>query len=315
MTTLARVARRLAWAVPMLAVVSFLTFFLVSLTPGNAALTILGPSASPAQVQALRTQMGLNKPLLAQYWGWLSGALHGSLGNSLVTGTPVASYLDSSLAPTLSLVGLAIVVSAVLGMALGVASAVRGGALGRGLDALSFAGLAVPSYWLALLLISLFADHWHLFPAVGYVPITQSPLEWLRSLVLPVCAASLLGVAAVAKQTRDSMLDALSRDFVRFLQANGLPRRSVIYRHAMRNAAIPVVTLLAVIAVALLSAVVFVEIIFSLPGLGSVATLAAQQHDLPVLQGAVVYFTLIVVVINLLVDLSYSWLDPRVRQR
>lgn len=315
MRILSRVAIRLLWALPMLWIVTFLSFLLVSFAPGDAATTILGANASPEQVQLLRDQMGLDRPLFVRYGSWLADALQGDLGTSLITGAPVTTYLTSSLGPTISLVLLAVIVSAAVGMGLGVLSAVRGGWKGRALDILSFAGLAVPSYWLALVLISVFADGLQWLPAVGYVAFGDSPSEWARSLILPVCAASLMGTAAVAKQTRDSMLDTLNRDFIRVMQANGLPRRSIVYRHALRNAAIPVVTILGVVAVALLSAVVFVEMIFALPGLGSAATTAATQSDLPVLQGAVVFFTLVVIVINVAVDLSYTFLDPRVGDR
>lgn len=309
------ILRRVGWAVPLLFVVSFLSFALVSLAPGDAAVTILGPEASESQVRSLRAQMGLDRPLPAQYASWVGRAAQGDLGTSLVNGAPVSTYLESRLGPTLSLVILCVLLSAAIGITLGILSAVRGGLLGRSLDALSLVGLAVPSFWLAPILISQFAVRWRLFPAVGYVPFVDSPLDWARSLVLPAVAGSLTAIAAVAKQTRDSMLDTLHRDFVRVMQANGLSRRSIIYRHALRNAAIPVVTLLGVITVGLLSAVVFVEMIFALPGLGLAATTAAAQHDLPVLQGVVVYFTLLVVAVNLVVDLSYSWLDPRVRDR
>ena len=168
---------------------------------------------------------------------------------------------------------------------------------------------------MALVLIAIFAERLGIFPAVGYVALGESPGGWLRSLVLPVTAVSFMATAAVAKQARDSMLDTLGRDFVRVMQANGLSRRSILYRHALRNAAIPVVTVLGVIAVGLVSAVVFVETIFALPGLGSAATVAALQRDLPMLQGAVVFFTLIVVSVNVVVDLAYSILDPRVGER
>jgi peptide/nickel transport system permease protein len=311
----AAAGRRLAWAIPLLWVVSFLSFALVSLAPGDAAVTIGGLSATPAQLREIRSRLGLDQPMLERYWHWLTGVLHGDLGSSLITGVPVTRYLSTSIEPTLSLVALSLLVAAVLGGALGVASALRGGFVGRVLDVVSLVGLAAPSYWLALVLISMFAARWHLFPAVGYVAIGDSPISWLKSLVLPVCAVSVIGIASIAKQTRDSMMDALNRDFVRVMQANGLSRRSIVYRHALRNAAIPVVTVLGVIAVALLSATVFVETVFGLPGLGSAAATAAAQHDLPVLQGVVCYFTLMVIAINLLVDLSYVALDPRVAHR
>lgn len=307
------VARRLAWAIPMLFLVSFLSFLLVSLVPGDPARSVLGPQASQEQVDALHHQLGLDRPLVEQYLAWLGRAVRGDLGTSLHTGVDVGRLLGARLAPTLSLIVLATLTAAVLGIALGVLSAVRGGVLGRIVDVASVAGLAVPGFWLALLFISWFAVDLRILPATGYVPIGQSPSGWLRSLVLPVAAASLGAMTAVAKQTRDAMLDALSREFVRVMQANGLSRRSIVYRHTLRNAAVPVVSLLGVISASLLGATVLIENVFALPGLGSGAALAATQHDLPVLQGAVIYFTLIVICIGLLADLCQAWLDPKVR--
>lgn len=307
------VARRLLWGVPMLVVVSFFSFLLVSLVPGDPARSVLGPLAPQEQVDELHRQMGLDRPLPEQYLGWLGDAARGDLGTSLVTGTGVGQLLTPRLPATLSLIIPATLTAALLGIALGVASAVRGGVLGRLVDVLSMLGLAVPGFWLALVLVSWFAVRWQLFPATGYTAFADSPVEWLRSLVLPVAAVSLSAVTAVAKQTRDSMLDALNRDFVRVMQANGLSRRSIVYRHALRNAAIPVVSVLGVICASLLGAAVLVENIFGLPGLGSGAAQAAVQHDIPLLQGTVIYFTLIVIVVGLVVDVCHAWLDPKVR--
>ncbi|WKU06688.1 ABC transporter permease [Micromonospora sp. HUAS LYJ1] len=309
------VLRRLAWTGPLLFVVSVLCFLLISLVPGDPARTVLGPLAPPEQVEALHRQMGLDRPLTVQYLSWLADAVHGDLGRSVSTGTAVGPLIASRLAPTLSLILLATLTVGVVGTALGVLSAVRGGPLGRLVDVASVVGLAVPGFWLALVLITWLAVRWRLFPATGYVPFGESPAQWLRSLALPVAATSLAAVTAVAKQTRDSMLDVLSRDFVRVMQANGLSTRSIVYRHALRTAAVPVVALLGVISASLLGATVLIENIFGLPGLGSGAALAAAQHDIPVLQAAVVCYTLVVVVIGLLADLAQAWLDPRVGAR
>jgi peptide/nickel transport system permease protein len=174
-------------------------------------------------------------------------------------------------------------------------------------------GLAIPNFFLGLILIALFAVAIPLFPATSYVPFDESPLEWARSLVLPVVALATPGIAVVAKQTRDSMRAVLERPFIRTLRASGLPRRSIIYKHALRSAAIPVVTVLGLIFVASLGGTVLVESVFAMPGLGGLAVQATTQHDLPLIQGVAVYFTVLVVAVNLLVDLAYGWLDPRVR--
>ncbi|MER7007236.1 ABC transporter permease [Dactylosporangium sp. NPDC000555] len=309
------VTRRLVWAVPMLFVVTFFSFVLVSLVPGDPARSVLGQLATEQQVSELRQELGLDRPILPQYLDWLGRALRGDLGHSLVTGGDVGRLMGARLAPTLSLVVLATLAAGLLGVGLGMLSAVRGGALGRLIDVLSVAGLAVPGFWLGLLFVSWFAVHWRLFPATGYTPIAESPIGWLRSLVLPVAAASLAAATAVAKQTRDAVLDVLSREYVRVFEANGLSRRSILFRHVLRNAAVPIISLLGVVCAGLLGAAVLIENIFGLPGIGSGAVVAAMQHDIPVLQGAVVSFTLIVIAVGLVVDLLQAWLDPRVRTR
>jgi peptide/nickel transport system permease protein len=307
------VAYRLLVSVPLLFGVSLLTFVLVSFTPGDAARTILGGNGTPQQYAQLRHEMGLDQPLYVQYGRWLQSVLHGDLGSSLFSGEPVTQALGERLPVTLSLIVGATILSALLGIGLGVLSALRAGRIGWIVDVLSLAGLAVPAFWLGLILVTFFAVDMRLFPATGYVPLDQSVGEWVRALVLPVVTLAVGGVAVVAKQTRDSMLDVLQRDFIRMLRASGVSEWSIILKHALRNAAIPVVTVLGLIFVSLLSGTVLVESVFVLPGLGSLAVQATSQHDLPVIQGVAVTFTLIVISVNVMVDLTYGWLNPKVR--
>jgi peptide/nickel transport system permease protein len=307
------VGRRLLVSAPLVLVVSAATFVLVALTPGDVARTILGASGTPEQYSELRRSLGLDQPLLTRYWHWLTNAVHGDLGVSLFNQQPVTSTLDSRLPVTLSLVIGATVLASVPGIALGVAGALRPGIAGRLVDAVSMVGLAIPNFFLGLLLISWFAVSIRLFPATGYVPLTESPGGWLRSLVLPVVTLAVPGVAVVAKQTRDAMLDVLDRPFIRMLRASGLPGRSIVLKHALRDASIPIVTVVGIIFVGALGGSVVVESVFALPGLGGLAVLATQQHDLPLIQGVAVYFTAIVIAANLVVDLTYRFLDPRIR--
>jgi len=307
------IVRRVLWSAPLLFVVSALTFVLVALMPGNPAQTILGGEASAAQISALRRQLGLNQPLWEQYWHWLHRALSGNLGSSLVTGQSVTSLLGSRLTVSLTLIIGGTLVAAVIGVLFGVWAATSGGVARRVVEVGSVLGLAVPNFWLGLVLIEAFAVRIRAFPASGFVTFGSDPAQWLRSLVLPVTAIALSGMTVIAVQTRDSMLDVLRRDFVRVLQANGIPMRSVLYRHALRNAAIPVATVVGTTFIGLLGASVLVESVFALPGLGSELTIASAQHDIPVIQGAVLYFTLIVIGVNLLVDIAYGLLNPRVR--
>jgi peptide/nickel transport system permease protein len=307
------IGRRLALSVPLLVIVPTVTFTLVALIPGDLARTILGTDASQAQYQQLRRSLGLDEPLDARYWQWLARAVRGNLGTSLSWQQSVTSLLDGRLPVTLSLVIGSTAVTVVAGAGLGTLAALRADALGKVVDAIALAGLAIPNFFLGLLLVAWFAVTLRLFPATGYVPLSQSPVGWLHSLVLPVITLAMPGIALIAKQTRDAMREVLRRPFIRTLRAAGLPRRSVIGKHALRNAAIPLVTVTGLIFTASLSGTVVVESVFALPGLGGLAIQATSQHDLPLIQGVAVYFTAIVICVNLLVDLTYSWLDPRVR--
>ncbi|MCZ0985523.1 ABC transporter permease [Streptomyces diastatochromogenes] len=313
MATFRLVVRRLLSSTPLLFLVSALTFVLVSLVPGDPARTIVGQHATVEQYETVRRQLGLDEPLPVQYWHWLVRVFHGDLGTSLFSGEPVTSVLNNRLPVSLSLITAGTIVSGVLGVLLGLLSARRGGLLVKAVDVLALVGLAVPAFWFALVLIAVGAVRLRWFPVTGYVPLADDPVEWGRSLVLPVLSLSLSAVAIIAKQTRDSVLDTFGRDFIRVMQANGFSRRSILYRHVLRNAALPLVTVLGVVLVSLLAAAVFVETVFAMPGLGSLTQQATVQHDIPVIQGAVLYITILVVLVNLLVDLAYSRLDPRVR--
>lgn len=305
--------RRLTISLPMVIGVSIAMFLLASVVPGDQARTILGEQATPASIEALREQMGLNLPLYQQYWNWALNALSGDFGTSIYNGQPVIEILADRLPVTGSLVILSTVVIAVFGAGFGLLSAFKAGWLGRALDAVSLIGLAIPSFAIAVLLVSLFAVTFRIFPATGYSPMSESPGKWFLSLVLPVSAMSLTGVTLVAKQMRDSALDVLGRDSVRVLRANGISEKSILFRHVLKNAAMPSITVVGIGAVASLTAAIFVENVFVLPGLGTLATNSTLTHDLPVILGLGVFFTVIVIVINLLVDITYGILNPKVR--
>lgn len=307
------VVRRLLLAVPLLFMVTSLTYVLTSLAPSNAAETILGSSATPATVAALERQLGLTEPVWEQYFRWLSHALTGNLGTSLVSSQSVESALVARLPVTLSLVIVGTLVSALAGVGLGMVSALRGGALGRLIDGLAMLGSAVPNFWLGLVLVDLLAVKMHWLPATGYMDLTQSAGGWARSLVLPVATLAAVGLTGIAKQTRDSLREVMGAPFITALRADGVAEWRIVARHGLRNAAIPVVTLVGVFFVAMLGGTVLVESVFVLPGLGSLAVSSAQSGDLTMLQGIVVVFCVIVVVVNVLVDLTYGWLNPQAR--
>ncbi|MFK0154712.1 ABC transporter permease [Streptomyces sp. NPDC090493] len=307
------ILRRLLLALPLVFAVSVLTFVLVALTPGDPAVSILGSNATKEQYAELDHRLGFDQPVWTQYWHWLTKALHGDLGTSLLSSQSVTSQLNGRIGATLSLVVGATLLTALLGIALGLMGAVRGGAVGRGTDLVAMLGFAIPNFWLGLVLADLFALRAGWLPATGYVPFGQSPSRWLESLILPVAALAAAGVTGVAKQTRDSLRDALSQGYVDALRADGVPERTIVLRHALKNAAIPVVTMLGTFFVSLLGGTILVENVFAIQGLGSLAVGSTTEHDLPVIQGVALYFCLGVVVVNLLVDLVYGWLNPKAR--
>jgi len=307
------IVRRVLLGVPLLFVISILSFALVSLTPGDAARAILGTQATEEQYLALRHTLGLDLPLYQQYWQWVTHAVTGDLGTSLFSGQTVTDAISSRLPVTLSLMFGALLVSLVVGVALGVFSAVRGGVLGRIVDGLALIGFALPNFWVGAMLIVVFAVTLRWLPPTGYVEFTDSPSGWLSSLVLPVLALALHGITALAKQTREAMLDVLASDYIRMARANGIRYRGIVFVNALKNASVRVVTMLGIQAVGLLGGTVVVENVFALPGLGGLAVSSTAQHDLPVIQGIVVYFTVLVIVINLIVDVAYTWLNPKVR--
>jgi peptide/nickel transport system permease protein len=301
--------------VPLLVVVSGLSFVLVSLTPGNAAREILGVEGTPQAYASLRRALGLNLPLYEQYWRWLERAVQGNLGTSLISGQPVGQAIAQRLPVTVELIVGTLLVSVLVGVAFGAFSAVRGGVAGRLVDAVGLVGFALPAYWVGAELIVLFAVKLHWFPAVGFVSPGTSVTGWLKSLALPVAALSVGVIAAIAKQTREAMLEVLASQHIQIAWASGWAPASIYFRHALKNAMPRVITVIAVQAVWLVGGTVLIENIFALPGLGSLVVNAAEQHDLPVVQSVAVVFTLIVVAVNMAVDLTYTWLDPRVHLR
>jgi peptide/nickel transport system permease protein len=309
------ISHRLLVGVPVLFIMTALSFVLVSFLPGDAARTLLGETASPEQVAQLRAQLGLDRPLLVQYWEWLKNLFHGDLGSSLLNSEPVADLLQNRLSVTLILVTATTVVATILGVAMGFLSALRGGWFGRVMDAISFAGIAIPNFWIGLTLVAVFAVAWPVLPPNGYVQFADSPLAWAQSLVLPVTALSIGTVAAVATQTRDSTLDALGRDFVRVEFANGFSTRSIAWKHVLRNAAPAICTVVGLVFVGLVGGAVLIETVFALPGLGQGIVSATLAHDIPVIQGAVLYLTIFVLLANLAADIVLGWVDPRTRVR
>lgn len=306
--------RRLVALVPTLLVVSLVTFALVQLEPGSPAALILGPEATNAQIAQLNHQLGLDRPLLSQYFHWVAGVLHGNLGQSVFSGQSVLSTVASHLPVTLSLTIVSTILALVVGVAVGVYAGLRPRSRGDSAVLVSTSvGLSVPAFWLALVLVIPLALWVHVFPATGYVSVLHNPFGWLRSVALGSIALSIASGAAIARQTRASLAHVMTLDFVRAARARGLSRRRTVLKHGLKNASIPVVTILGFHVNALLGGALIVEGIFGLNGIGSLAITAVENHDLPVVQGIVLITALVVIAVNLLVDLAYGWLNPKVR--
>jgi peptide/nickel transport system permease protein len=309
------VANRLAMVLPVLFLMTIVTYLLVSLIPGNAAIVILGQDATPERIAALSRELRLDQPFYVQWWYWLQGAFQGDLGTSLYTGEPVTKVLKQRLLPTLYVSVLATLVGAVIGYFLGAWAAIRRGTISKVLDTFAMVGVSLPNFWFALLLIVFVARRFDFLPPLGYVPLSDGVLPWAQHMVLPVAALGLAGIAIIAKQTRDSLSEALSRDFMRFLQANGFSRRSLLYKHAPRYAAMPIASSVLGSFANLFGGTVALEAIFAIPGLGSMVLTATTQRDLVVIQGAVLAYTLVVLLATVLNDVVNVLLNPKLRTR
>lgn len=307
-------AGRLALAVPMLFVVATATFFLQQLVPGDPGSFILGSDATPAEIRQFDSSLGVNRPLLVQYGTWLGRAVRGDLGASWTSHAPVTQTLLTAAPITLSLAALVMIVIVPSGIAIGAAAALGRGLLDRIVQGLAGLAIALPNFWLGVGLVLLLAVDTGLFPATGYTGLSD-PAQWLRSLALPVLALAIGPMMGLALQVRGAMLDELAKDYVRVLRAAGLPRRAVLFRHALRNGMAPVITTIGFQVLGLLAGAVVIEQLFNLPGLGTILVTGVTAHDVPLVQGAVLLFAIVVVVVNLLTDVAAALLNPKTRAR
>ena len=307
------VVRRLLSGAVLVVVLSSLAYLLLYISAGNIARNILGQSATEETVELKKQELGLDQPLLTRFGDWVSNALQGDLGVSWFTGQPVTEALTSRLAVTLSLVMGATVVTAVVSVALGVLAAKRRGWADRVVQVVAVLGFAIPGFLIALGLVLVFAINLGWFEPTGYTQFSESPTGWLSSITLPVIALALGGIAGVSAQIRGSMIDALRLDYVRTLRSRGLSESRVVYKHVLRNAAGPALSVLGLQFVGLLSGAVIIEQIFAIPGLGQVIVGATAQGDIPLVMGVVLVTAVIVVILNLVVDLLQGWLNPKVR--
>lgn len=309
----AYVLRRGLQALVVMLGVSVIVFALVHVVPGDPIRVSLGTRFDQATYDALRERAGFDRPLVVQYFEWLGGALTGDLGVSFRSGQPVTTTLLDRLPATVTLAVAALVVALVIAIPLGIVSAIRSGSVwDRLATVVSQIGISVPDFWLAILFILLFSLTLGWFPSTGYVPFSEDPWQWFLHLVMPATAVGVVSGSVITRFVRSSVLEALSENHTRTARAKGLRERVVIRRHVLRTALVPVVTVTGLQLAYLLGGVIIIEAIFSWPGLGRLAYDAVQARDYPVLQGAVLLFALIFLLVNFLVDLLYAWLDPRI---
>ena len=308
------VVGRLLQFAPTLALVSVVVFAMVRAIPGDPAHALLGPTAKPEQIAALRTEMGLDRPLWVQYGIWLGRVLRGNLGNSWINDYPVMALIGLKLPATLALALGALFVGIGIAIPVGVLSALRAGTwLDRGASLYNGLGLGIPTFWLGILLVLVFSLRLKWLPPSGYVPFTTDPVGSLKLLVLPSVTLGVYLSAIFARFTKASMLDVLGQDYVRTAAAKGLGTRAVVVRHVVRNALLPVVTMFGLQFGGLVGGAVLVEAIFGWPGLGRLLVTSIASRDYAVVQGVILLSAVGFLVVNLVTDLTYGLLDPRIR--
>lgn len=306
--------KRLLSLLPVLFVVSTIVFLILHLTPGDPAVVILGDEASQEQVEALRQQLGLNRPVLEQYVSWLTGALQGDLGNSYFMNETVIESIVSHLGPTISLGLLAEAVAILLAIPLGVIAARRKGtATDQSVMVFSLLGMSVPNFLLSLFLILVFSVTLRWLPVAGYQPLSEGLWNHLKFLILPAFALGTAHAALIARMTRSAMLEVLNANYIKTARAKGVQERWVIYKHALRNAFLPILTVAGQSFLSLMGGTAIVETIFAIPGIGQLIVNAVMRRDYAVVQGAVLYVTFAFVFINLAVDMLYGLINPQVR--
>lgn len=308
------IIQRLFSLLPTLLIVAIISFGIVHFIPGDPATNILGNDATIEDIEALRSRLGLDKPLHSQFLSWAGGLIQGDLGTSLYTNRPVTSTIVTRIEPTFLLAGCALFIALLLGVPAGIVSALkRNSAVDQTLLVVTLLGVSMPNFWLGLNLILLLSVTNSVLPVAGYVQLNVDWVASLRHLVLPAVALGFSQAAIVSRITRTSMLEVLGQDYIRTAHAKGLRSRVVLWKHGLRNAMVSILTIVGVVTTVLLSGSVVVETVFSLPGLGRAMIDSVQRRDYPVIQGIIIFIAATNVLINLLVDLSYVALDPRIQ--
>jgi peptide/nickel transport system permease protein len=301
--------RRILAAIPVMGVVALFVFLLLRLTPGDPAAILAGDNATPEQLERIRTSLGLNEPLYAQFFTWIGKLLHGDLGVSLISNVPVLKMISQRVEPSISIAVSTIILAIVVAVPLGVIAAWKHGTW---IDRFVM-GLSVPVFVIGYVLIQIFAIELRWLPVQGFKSITAGFGPFFERIILPTCTLSFIYVALIARMTRAAMLDVLGEDYVRTARAKGINESAVLLRHALRNAAVPVITVIGTGFALLISGVVVTESVFNLPGIGRLTVDAVLARDYPVIQAMILLTSGIYVAVNLLIDVAYTLLDPRIR--
>ena len=311
---LAFVIRRILTTIPVAAFVAFFVFSLLYLSPGDPAVIIAGDQASPADVERIRVALGLDRPYLTRFAEWSWRVLQGDLGQSVFTSLPVTQLIAQRIEPTLSLMLLTLVFAVAIAVPMGVLAAWKAGSwIDRTAMGFAVLGFSVPVFVIGYMLAWLFALKLDWLPMQGYTPLSQGLWPWLRNLILPALTLGLAYVALIARITRAAMLEVLQQDYVRTARAKGVSQHDVLFLHSLKNAAVPIMTIVGIGIALLIGGAVVTESVFAIPGLGRLTVDAILRRDYPVIQGVVLLFSLIYVLVNLLIDLAYTLVDPRIR--
>jgi peptide/nickel transport system permease protein len=306
--------RRLLITIPVLLAMSVFVFLLIRLVPGDPVRTMLGFRATDENVATIRAQLGLDQPLVDQYLGWLGATLRLDLGQDFVSKVAINELITERLPVTLELTSLAMLLALAVGVPLGVLAATRRRNTGRATTALAIAGIAIPDFWLGIMLVLVIAGTFRWLPPSGWVPFLEDPVANLRYMILPVITLAFAEIAYILRTTRASMEETLGSPFVTFLKAKGVSDRSITYRHALRSAAVPIVTVVGIQVGVLIGGAIVVEVLFGLPGIGKMLVTAINQRNYPVVQAGILVVAFLFIVVNLITDLLYGALDPRIAE-
>lgn len=308
------ILKRILYLLPVLAVVAVVDFVIIHLTPGDPAAVILGSDATDVDLAKLREQLGLNLPIYVQFGRWLWGVLHGDMGWSIFMDMPVSTAIWQHLGPTVSLTLLAEIIAIVVALPIGImAAANRGTWLDQSFMTLALLGISIPSFWIGLNFIMLFAVQLNWLPAAGYQPLSSGLVNHLKYLIMPAVSLGIMQGALIARMTRSSLLEVLNENYIRTAEAKGLKRWVVINKHALRNAFIPILTVIGLTFAVLIGGAVVTETVFNIPGIGKLIVTSVLRRDYAVIQGAILMTATSYVMINLVIDLMYAIIDPRVR--